>query len=390
MTELAAIPTPLPVPPAPGLAGAEPRAAALQFADNALLQLLLGDHDRHLVRLEKGLGVRLACRGNRIAISGDPGRVALARSALTSLYRRLEDGRPIDAGEVDAAIRMSDLHGGVLEPKGLPIALPGRVGGGRPGARRDDGPASGADGDPRLPFSDLPAIRTKRGAIEPRSPGQAAYMELLARHEMVFGVGPAGTGKTYLAVAQAVAMLQAGRVDRIVLSRPAVEAGERLGFLPGDLKEKIDPYLRPLYDALHDMMPGDQVVRRMASGEIEVAPLAFMRGRTLAHAFVILDEAQNTTVAQMKMFLTRMGSGTRMAINGDLSQIDLPTGVSSGLRDAVETLEGLPGIGFARFESRDVVRHPLVAAIVDAYDQRAAAGRDISRRTRRESDATAK
>ncbi len=348
---------------------------------------MLGDHDRHLVRLEKGLGVRLACRGNRIAISGDPGRVALARSALTSLYRRLEDGRPIDSAEVDAAIRMSDLHGSMLEP----IALPGRVGGGRPGTRREDGPTSGADGDPRLPFSDLPAIRTKRGAIEPRSPGQAAYMELLARHEMVFGVGPAGTGKTYLAVAQAVAMLQAGRVDRIVLSRPAVEAGERLGFLPGDLKEKIDPYLRPLYDALHDMMPGDQVVRRMASGEIEVAPLAFMRGRTLAHAFVILDEAQNTTVAQMKMFLTRMGSGTRMAINGDLSQVDLPTGVSSGLRDAVETLEGLPGIGFARFESRDVVRHPLVAAIVDAYDQRAAAGRDISRnRTRRESDGTAK
>ncbi len=388
MTELAAIPTPIPVPPAAGLAvAAEPRAAALQFADNALLQLLLGDHDRHLVRLEKGLGVRLACRGNRIAISGDPGRVALARSALTSLYRRLEDGRPIDSAEVDTAIRMSDLHGSMLEP----IALPGRVGGGRSGARRDDGPSGSADGDPRLPFSDLPAIRTKRGAIEPRSPGQAAYMELLARHEMVFGVGPAGTGKTYLAVAQAVAMLQAGRVDRIVLSRPAVEAGERLGFLPGDLKEKIDPYLRPLYDALHDMMPGDQVVRRMASGEIEVAPLAFMRGRTLAHAFVILDEAQNTTVAQMKMFLTRMGSGTRMAINGDLSQIDLPTGVSSGLRDAVETLEGLPGIGFARFESRDVVRHPLVAAIVDAYDQRAAAGRDISRnRTRRESDGTAK
>ena len=216
-------------------------------------------------------------------------------------------------------------------------------------------------------------------------------MELLAGHEMVFGIGPAGTGKTYLAVAQAVAMLQAGRVDRIVLSRPAVEAGERLGFLPGDLKEKIDPYLRPLYDALHDMMPGDQVIRRMASGEIEVAPLAFMRGRTLAHAFVILDEAQNTTVAQMKMFLTRMGTGTRMAINGDLSQVDLPTGVSSGLRDAVETLEGVPGIGFTRFGTRDVVRHPLVARIVDAYDQRAAAERDTTRnRTRRETDGTAR
>ena len=382
----------------------------MQFDDNALLQLLLGDHDRHLVRLEQGLGVRLACRGNRIAVSGDPGRVALARSALATLYRRLEEGRPLDSADVDAAIRMSDLHGTVLEPRRDAIHVPGqmpphaqgRMAGGRAaGGRRDHdgfpglpggtGLGGAGEGDPRLPFSDLPAIRTRRGAIEPRSPGQSGYMEMLASHEMVFGIGPAGTGKTYLAVAQAVAMLQAGRVDRIVLSRPAVEAGERLGFLPGDLKEKIDPYLRPLYDALHDMMPGDQVIRRMASGEIEVAPLAFMRGRTLAHAFVILDEAQNTTVAQMKMFLTRMGSGTRMAINGDLSQIDLPNGVSSGLRDAVETLEGLPGIGFTRFESRDVVRHPLVAAIVDAYDQRAAAGRDITRnRTRRESDGTPK
>ncbi len=334
------------------------RTATLQFSDNAGLAVLLGDHDRHLVRLEQGLGVRLSCRGNRIAIAGDPGRVALARSALTALYRRVQEGASIDSSEVDAAIRMSDLH--VVD-------------------------------NPRLPLADTPAIRTKRGAITPRSPGQAGYMEMLASHEMVFGIGPAGTGKTYLAVAQAVAMLQAGQVDRIVLSRPAVEAGERLGFLPGDLKEKIDPYLRPLYDALHEMMPGDQVVRRMANGEIEVAPLAFMRGRTLAHAFVILDEAQNTTPAQMKMFLTRMGRGSRMAINGDLSQIDLPAGVGSGLREAVETLEGLLGIGITRFESRDVVRHPLVARIVDAYDQRAAAARDSSRsRTRREHDGTSK
>ena len=202
-----------------------------------------------------------------------------------------------------------------------------------------------AEADPRLPLSDVPAIRTRRGAVGPRSPGQASYMEVLAAHEMVFGVGPAGTGKTYLAVAQAVAMLQAGRVDRIVLSRPAVEAGERLGFLPGDMKEKVDPYLRPLYDALHDMMPAEQVMRRLGNGEIEVAPLAFMRGRTLAHAFVILDEAQNTTAVQMKMFLTRMGEGTRMVVTGDLSQVDLPPGVRSGLRDALETLEGVPGIG---------------------------------------------
>ena len=200
-----------------------------------------------------------------------------------------------------------------------------------------------------------------------------------ASAEMVFGIGPAGTGKTYLAVAQAVAMLQAGKVDRIVLSRPAVEAGERLGFLPGDMKEKVDPYLRPLYDALHDMLPGEQVIRRLGNGEIEVAPLAFMRGRTLAHAYVILDEAQNTTAVQMKMFLTRMGEGTRMVITGDLTQIDLPGGVRSGLKDAVDTLEGVAGISVVRFDKRDVVRHPLVARIVDAYDQRATAAGETRR-----------
>jgi phosphate starvation-inducible PhoH-like protein len=191
-------------------------------------------------------------------------------------------------------------------------------------------------------------------------------------------------------VAQAVAMLAAGRVERIILSRPAVEAGERLGFLPGDLKEKVDPYLRPLYDALGDMMPGDQVTRRMSTGEIEVAPLAFMRGRTLSHAFVILDEAQNTTAAQMKMFLTRMGEGTRMVVTGDLSQVDLPPGTRSGLRDALDTLEGVQGIGVCRFDVRDVVRHPLVARIVDAYEQRAVAERDTRGRAKRESDGAPK
>ena len=321
------------------------KAVTLQFNDNALLPLLLGDHDRNLVRLEQALGVRLSSRGNRVAIQGDPSRVDAAQYALMTLYKRLERGEGVVRADVEAAIRMAD--------------------------RAVDG-----DDGPRLPLSDLPAIRTKRGAIGPRSPGQATYMEMLGRNEMVFGIGPAGTGKTYLAVAQAVAMLQAGQVDRIVLSRPAVEAGERLGFLPGDMKEKVDPYLRPLYDALHDMMPGDQVIRRLGTGEIEVAPLAFMRGRTLAHAFVILDEAQNTTAVQMKMFLTRMGEGTRMVITGDLSQIDLPPGQRSGLRDALETLEGVPGIGVARFDVRDVVRHPLVARIVDAYDQRAKARRD--------------
>ncbi len=320
------------------------RARTVTFADNALLSILLGDHDRHLMRIEQRLGVRLACRGNRVSITGEASRVEAAETALASLYQRLARGEAISVAEVDAAARLVD-------------------------------PAA----DPRLPLSDLPAIRTRKGAVGPRSPGQTGYIELLAKHEMVFALGPAGTGKTYLAVAQAVAMLIAGRVDRIVLSRPAVEAGERLGFLPGDMKEKVDPYLRPLYDALQDLLPGDQMTRRMAAGEIEIAPLAFMRGRTLAHAFVILDEAQNTTPVQMKMFLTRMGEGTRMVITGDLSQIDLPPGARSGLADALDTLEGVPGIGFARFTVSDVVRHPLVARIVDAYDQRIAAQQERER-----------
>ena len=320
----------------------------LQFGNNMLLPLLLGEHDRHLVRIEQALGIKMSCRGNLVAISGDAARVDMAQDMLRGLWRRLEQGESIGRAEVEAAIRLSET-----------------------------------DTNPRLPLSDLPAIRTRRGAVGPRSPGQKTYMEALAVNDMVFGVGPAGTGKTYLAVAQAVAMLQAGKVERIVLSRPAVEAGERLGFLPGDMKEKIDPYLRPLYDALHDMMPGDQVTRRLTSGEIEVAPLAFMRGRTLAHAYAILDEAQNTTAVQMKMFLTRMWEGTRMVITGDLTQVDLPHGIRSGLRDALDTLEGLQGIGVVRFDNRDVVRHPLVARIVDAYDRRATAESDTSRELRR-------
>ncbi len=334
----------VPPPAATSPANAAAKTMTLDFQDNALLPLLLGDHDRHLVRLEQGFGVRLSCRGNRLAIAGEAARVAATQTALAGLWQRLQRGEGISSSDIDTAVRMSELD------------------------------------DPRLPLSDLPAIRTKRGAVGPRSPGQAAYMEALGLHEMVFGVGPAGTGKTYLAVAQAVAMLQAGRVDRIVLSRPAVEAGERLGFLPGDMKEKVDPYLRPLYDALGDMMPQEQVVRRIGTGEIEVAPLAFMRGRTLAHSFVILDEAQNTTPVQMKMFLTRMGEGTRMVVTGDLTQVDLPSGQRCGLRDALDTLEGVPGLAVCRFDNRDVVRHPLVARIVDAYDQRAAAERETRQR----------
>ncbi|MBW8269722.1 PhoH family protein [Caldovatus sp. SYSU G05006] len=323
--------------PAGPLAEPQQRSVTLQFDDNALLPLLYGEHDRHLARIEQALGVRLASRGNRLSIAGSPERTELAEAALLALWKRLERGQPVGAAEVEAALRLAE--GGAEQ------------------------------GEPRLPLADLPAIRTRRGAIAPRSAGQAAYIEMLARHELVFGIGPAGTGKTYLAVAQGVALLQSGRVDRIVLSRPAVEAGERLGFLPGDMKEKVDPYLRPLYDALHDMLPAEQVARRIASGEIEIAPLAFMRGRTLAHCYAILDEAQNTTPAQIKMFLTRMGEGSRMVITGDPSQVDLPPGQPSGLAEALRTLEGVEGIAVARFGDRDVVRHPLVARIVAAYDR---------------------
>jgi phosphate starvation-inducible protein PhoH and related proteins len=315
-------------------ASPEQRSVTLQFDDNGLLPLLYGEHDRHLARIEQRLGIRLGSRGNRITIAGAAGRTETAEAVLRELWRRLERGQSVGTAEVEAALRMAEGE---------------------------------AEGDPRLPLQDKPEIRTRKGAIAPRTPAQAAYIEMLARQEMVFGVGPAGTGKTYLAVAQGVALLQAGRVDRIVLSRPAVEAGERLGFLPGDMKEKVDPYLRPLYDALHDMLPAEQVARRITSGEIEIAPLAFMRGRTLAHCYAILDEAQNTTAAQMKMFLTRMGEGTRMVVTGDPTQVDLPAGQRSGLVEALEVLDGVGGIGVTRFDERDVVRHPLVARIVAAY-----------------------
>ncbi|EHH69408.1 phoH-like protein [Gluconobacter morbifer G707] len=364
------------------------RTVALRFSDNILLQRLLGDHDRHLVRLEEGFDVRLSCRGNKIAISGENDAVGRAQAAIIALYNQLEQGGTLDSSQVDGVIRLTALPVREARTPSSPSPAPAAR---QPRHRHDERRRPERAEKNSDPLTDLPAIRTKRGVIAPRSHGQAAYMDMLARTDLVFGIGPAGTGKTYLAVAQAVGMLLAGQVDRIILSRPAVEAGERLGFLPGDMREKIDPYLRPLYDALNDMMPGDQVVRRMGTGEIEVAPLAFMRGRTLAHSYVILDEAQNTTPAQMKMFLTRLGEGTRMAVTGDLSQIDLPSGVSSGLREAVETLEGIKGIGITRFSSEDVVRHPLVSRIVDAYEQKAPAARDVFRnRLRRENNGTSK
>ncbi len=309
----------------------------LQFDDNRLLPILYGEHDRHLARIEQGLGVSLMSRGNQIAVSGEPTAVAQARQVLNQLYQRLKRGFSVDMNEIDAAIRLTQSEDGA---------------------------------EPSLFGSDGVAIRTQRRHISPRTPNQAQYLRQLQERELVFGLGPAGTGKTYLAVAVAVAQLAKGEVDRIVLSRPAVEAGERLGFLPGDLREKVDPYLRPLYDALYDMMPADQVLRRLSTGEIEIAPLAFMRGRTLSHCYVILDEAQNTTPVQMKMFLTRLGEKSRMAVTGDLSQVDLPPGQRSGLQDAVDALSGIEGVGMVRFGDADIVRHPLVTRIVRAYEAR--------------------
>ena len=313
-----------------------PEPLVLRFADNRLLPSLFGEYDRNLARIEQSLGVRLSSRGNRMSVTGPADAVDLAQVALNALYRRLERGLPVDAAEVDAAIRLASAAA-----------------------------TKGVDNKP----GDEIVIQTPKCHVTPRSAGQADYMRALSDGHMVFGLGPAGTGKTYLAVATAAAMLITGRVDRIILSRPAVEAGERLGFLPGDLREKIDPYLAPLYDALYDMLPPDQVVNRLNSGEIEVAPLAFMRGRTLSHAYVILDEAQNATRIQMKMFLTRLGEGSRMAITGDPSQIDLPSGSVPGLTHAVNALENIEGVHVVRFTDVDIVRHSLVTRIVRAYDE---------------------
>ncbi|MBJ7415921.1 MAG: PhoH family protein [Niveispirillum sp.] len=311
----------------------------LSFDDNRLLPLLFGEHGQFLTRLEKQTGTRLVSRGNVLSIAGGDESAQAARAAILALWDRVKAGMPVGPGEVDAAAR---------------LAISADV--------QTSGNALAQLSDPRA------GLKTKRRTITPRSATQARYLEALAESELVFGLGPAGTGKTYLAVAQAVSLLMQGSIERIILSRPAVEAGERLGFLPGDMKEKVDPYLRPLYDALHDMLPGDQVTKRLETGVIEVAPLAFMRGRTLSHAFVILDEAQNTTPMQMKMFLTRLGEGSRMVVTGDVTQIDLPTGQKSGLREALTILRGVEGVSFVEFTDQDVVRHPLVGRIVRAYD----------------------
>ncbi|MAU40449.1 MAG: phosphate starvation-inducible protein PhoH [Kordiimonas sp.] len=328
----------------------------VEFKDNRLLSALYGEHNAHLARIEQMLDVLLEERGNVIAISGPVASCSLARDVLCDLYALLENGGGVHMAEVDAAIRMR-------EAEMVPVsALSEHV-----SAAPVQVPVSHSS-DEGIKPAEL-TIRTRKKDITPRSPNQARYIKALGRSEMVFGLGPAGTGKTFLAVAQAVSQLMGGHVDRIILSRPAVEAGERLGFLPGDMKEKVDPYLRPLYDAISYMMPWEQAEKRFERGEIEVAPLAFMRGRTLTNAFVILDEAQNTTPMQMKMFLTRLGEGSRMVIAGDGSQVDLPDGSPSGLHEAVNILSGVPGVDFIHFDEKDVVRHPLVGRIVAAYDR---------------------
>ncbi len=311
----------------------------IEFHDNDLLPLLFGEHNANLGYLEKKLGIHIADRGNHITLSGQDESVRAAEKILQGLWERLEKKQDVGRAEIDAALRF--IHDKQEKPH--------------------------REKDARMDENGL-VIKTRKKTIVPRSPNQAAYMRSILNNEMIFGLGPAGTGKTYLAVAVGVSLFLEGKVERLIFCRPAVEAGERLGFLPGDMKEKIDPYLRPIYDALHDMMDTDFMVRKMTEGDIEIAPLAFMRGRTLSNAFVILDEAQNTTCTQMKMFLTRMGEASRMVITGDITQTDLPVGIKSGLRDATELLDGVEGIEFMRFNKDDVIRHPLVSKIVNAYD----------------------
>ncbi len=314
----------------------------LSFDNQSLLGALFGQFDANLVQVENRLGVFISARGNELHLEGPEDSVARARDVLRAMYDKLAVGQDLDAGLIESIIAMSDepTLDGIVEAE--------------PGERAGMPPIM---------------IRTRRKTIVPRSATQATYMRSLVRDDIIFALGPAGTGKTYLAVAQAVAQLITGSVQRLILSRPAVEAGEKLGFLPGDMKDKVDPYLRPLYDALYDCMPPEQVERRLASGEIEIAPIAFMRGRTLADAFVILDEAQNTTREQMKMFLTRFGQNSRMVVCGDPRQVDIPGGDRmSGLADAVEKLEGVDGFGTIRFTAADVVRHPIVGRIVEAYE----------------------
>lgn len=315
------------------------RTHTIEFRKNDLLPLLFGEHNAHLNYLEEKLGIRIADRGGELTLSGDESAVNTAESVLNSLWKKIEKNREIGKAEIDAELRFM----------------------------QDDKETKAKNG--KMSKHNI-LIETKKKSIAPRSPNQEVYVRTILENEMVFGLGPAGTGKTYLAVAMAVSAFLEGKVERLIFCRPAVEAGERLGFLPGDMKDKVDPYLRPIYDALHDMLPYDFMIKKIETGDIEIAPLAFMRGRTLSNAFVIVDEAQNTTTTQMKMLLTRLGESSRMVINGDLSQTDLPVGVKSGLRDAVEILEDVDDIKFIKFGKDDVIRHKLVSKIVNAYDEK--------------------
>ncbi len=309
----------------------------LEFSDNHLLIDLCGAFDRNIALIEHLLELQIIRRGNQLVLVGDSEARAQAGMVLSKLYERLEDGKAVEAGDIDALIHHGEVEHATRNTADIP---------------------QGTDIE----------IKTRKKLIIPRSPAQAAYVKALMDREMVFGIGPAGTGKTYLAVAVAVNMYISGHVDRIILSRPAVEAGERLGFLPGDMKDKVDPYMQPLYDALNDFLPAKQVARMIEEKQIEIAPLAFMRGRTLSNAFVVLDEAQNATTMQMKMFLTRLGQGSRMVITGDRTQVDLPRAMMSGLQDAEGLLKHINQISFNYFTSKDVVRHKLVGKIIDAYD----------------------
>ena len=312
----------------------------IEFPDNRLLAELCGEFDRNLTTIETDQSLQIVRRGNLLILVGDTSACMQTASILQSLYVRLEQGRNVLPADVAAELRMNVISSDVIKTdKQMEMFRGGPV-----------------------------EIKTRKKLVEPRTAAQKAYVQALLKNELSFGIGPAGTGKTYLAVAVAVSMFITGRVDKIILSRPAVEAGERLGFLPGDMKEKVDPYMQPLYDALNDFLPAKQMAKLMDDKAIEIAPLAFMRGRTLANAFVVLDEAQNATSMQMKMFLTRLGEGSRMVITGDRTQIDLPRGVQSGLADAERLLGAIPKISFNYFTSKDVVRHPLVAAIIDAYE----------------------
>lgn len=328
----------------------ETKGLQLQFDDNHILGLVCGQHNENLARIEQSLGVSLDSFGNQISIVGDAETAGLASDILKSLYKNLANNKNLAGdkkltsesdADADAVLHLVEDMLRLAENGKNPVDMGGQ--------------------------GKLVAV-TWHKKIYARTPGQAQYFDLMEKNEVVFGLGPAGTGKTYMAVAKAVDAFKKKTVEKLILSRPAVEAGERLGFLPGDMKEKVDPYLRPLYDALYDMMPAQKVESLIASGEIEIAPLAFMRGRTLSNAFVLIDEAQNTTPVQMKMVLTRLGSGSRMVINGDMSQVDLPTNQTSGLADAAARLLGVKGIGIMRLSGADVVRHPIVARILAAYD----------------------